>query len=182
MPRGVNNRGLDALSVASLARHHSASITIPSRPDILPRTRLERHWICSCWTTASLPTTLHFHQHLQLMERKSSNLHLCCPHPSRSLSPTEPARPAIISLDGIFAVAALPEDHPHALKIPERRPGSKLAKTIIKSPSVVGKLKGQLKRKWTVRSLRAEVYDGDARRVGSEEVLERVERAEGRER
>lgn len=64
--------------------------------------------------------------------------------------------------------------------MPERRPGSKLAKTLIKSPSVVGKLKGQLRRK-TIRSLKAEMFDEDARRIGSEEVLEAVERAEGRE-
>jgi len=115
------------------------------------------------------------------MPSNKSASDFCCPHPSRALSPTEPARPAIISLDGIFAVAALPEDHPHALKIPERRPGSKLAKTLIKSPSVVGKLKGQLRRRRTIKSLRAEVYDEDARRIGSEEVLEAVERAERRD-
>jgi hypothetical protein len=47
----------------------------------------------------------------------------CCLHPShnnnRSLSPNpdEPARPSPLALDSIFAMAALPGDHPHALKL-----------------------------------------------------------------
>lgn len=122
---------------------------------------------------------LHYYRYSTTTMPSKTASDLCCAHPSRALSPTEPARPAIISLDGIFAVAALPEDHPHALKMPERRPGSKLAKTLIKSPSVVGKLKGQLRRRKTIRSLKAEMFDDDARRIGSEEVLEAVERAEG---
>lgn len=94
-------------------------------------------------------------------------------HPSRSPSPTEPSRPSILPLDGIFAVAALPEDHPHALKISERR-APKLTKNLLRSPSFANKLKGQLRRRATIRSLKAEVYDEDARQMTSEEVLVRV--------
>lgn len=104
---------------------------------------------------------------------------ICCITPStRSLSPTptEPARPALTTLDGIFALAALPEDHPHTLKFPDRRP-PKANKSLIRSPSFANKfnLKGQLRRRATVKSLKAEVYDGDARLVTSEEVVARLE-------
>ena len=81
----------------------------------------------------------------------------CCINPTRSLSPTEPARrpPSTVNLNTLFAVAALPNDHPHSLKLPvqDRRP----PKHLVRSPSFVGKLKGQLRRRGTVRSLRAEV-------------------------
>lgn len=99
---------------------------------------------------------------------------ICCLHPpTRSLSPNlEPARPShtpLLSLDGIFAVAALPNDHPHSIKIPvqDRRP----PKNLIRSPSLVGKLRGQLRRRATVRSLRAGVWDGDARVLTAEEAV-----------
>lgn len=96
---------------------------------------------------------------------------LCCINPpTRSLSPTEPARPSPFSLDGIFAVAALPNDHPHSLKVPvpDRRP----PKHLIRSPSFANKLKGQLRRRATVKSLKAEVcgFDGDARVLMNEEI------------
>ena len=96
---------------------------------------------------------------------------ICCLNPpTRSLSPTEPARPPPLSLDGIFAVAALPNDHPHSLKIhlPDRRP----PKQLIRSPSFANKLKGQLRRRATVKSLKAEVcgFDGDARELTSGEI------------
>ena len=76
---------------------------------------------------------------------------------------------ALTSLDGIFAVAALPNDHPHSLKVPlqDRRP----PKNLIRSPSLVGKLRGQLRRRATVKSLRAEVWDGDARVLTGEDVV-----------
>lgn len=95
---------------------------------------------------------------------------------SLSSSPAEPARPALTTLDGIFALAALPEDHPHTLKFPDRRP-PKVNKSLIRSPSFANKfnLKGQLRRRATVKSLKAEVYDGDARLVTSEEVVARLE-------
>lgn len=101
---------------------------------------------------------------------------ICCLHPPhRSLSPNlEPARPShtpLLSLDGIFAVAALPNDHPHSLKLPvqDRRP----PKDLIRSPSLLGKLRGQfvLRRRGSVRSLRAEVWDGDARVLTGEGVV-----------
>jgi hypothetical protein len=97
---------------------------------------------------------------------------ICCINSHRSLSPTEPARPSPLTLNSLFAVAALPEDHPHSLKlpVPDRRP----PKNLIRSPSFADKLKGQLRRRATVKSLKAEVYDEDARMMSSEEVLERV--------
>jgi hypothetical protein len=101
---------------------------------------------------------------------------ICCINPHRSLSPTEPARPTPLALDGIFAVAALPEDHPHSLNLnarfAERFRGS--PKSLIRSPSFANKLKGQLRRRATVKSLKAEVYDEDARQMTSEEVVARV--------
>jgi hypothetical protein len=116
--------------------------------------------------------------------------HLCCIHPPRALSPTEPARPAVISLDGIFAVAALPEDHPHALHLrdADRKVSSSLTKRLVRSPSIAAKLKGQLRRRRTLRelagraevaSLRAEVHDDDARTLESEELRQRFDEEEG---
>ena len=94
---------------------------------------------------------------------------LCClSPPTRSLSPTEPARPSPLSLDGILAVVALPNDHPHSLKLPvqDRRP----PKHLIRSPSFANRLRGQLRRRATVQSLKAEVWDGDARVLTGEDV------------
>ncbi|KAM0711589.1 hypothetical protein Q7P35_000955 [Cladosporium inversicolor] len=102
---------------------------------------------------------------------------LCCINPpQRSLSPTEPARPPgsgsgapLINLDGIFAVAALPNDHPHSLKVPlqDRRP----PKHLVRSPSLVNKLRGQLRRRATVKSLRAEVWSCEGDENGDARVL-----------
>jgi hypothetical protein len=101
---------------------------------------------------------------------------ICCMNPHRSLSPTEPARPSALALDGIFAVAALPEDHPHSLnlnlKFADRFRGS--PKSLIRSPSFANKLKGQLRRRATVKCLKAEFYDEDARQMTSKEVVARV--------
>ncbi|KAM0715558.1 hypothetical protein Q7P37_009056 [Cladosporium fusiforme] len=93
----------------------------------------------------------------------------CCPlrTSNGALSPTppEPARPLYVRpTNHIFALAALPEDHPHALRLPQRR-APKLAKSIVRSPSLASKLRGQLlrgqvrRRASVVRSLRAEVCD-----------------------
>jgi hypothetical protein len=56
------------------------------------------------------------------------------------------------------------------MKVPvqDRRP----PKNLIRSPSFVGRLRGQLRRRATVRSLKAEVWDGDARVLTGEEVGE----------
>lgn len=60
---------------------------------------------------------------LRLKSSMRNNMNAaCCLHPShnnRSLSPNpdEPARPSPLALDSIFALAALPTNHPHALKI-----------------------------------------------------------------
>ena len=104
---------------------------------------------------------------------------LCCTHPTdptRPLSPLDPPRP----INHIFALAALPEDHPHAnaLRLPARH-APKLSKSIVRSPSFAGKIRGQLRRRRTVADFGAEVeaggfFDGDAKVLGSGEVLAAV--------
>ena len=102
-----------------------------------------------------------------------SGSHLCCTHPQQRIdSPEPPARP-LASFDGIFAAAALPEDHPHALKFPDRKP--ELDQSIVKSPTITSKLKQQFRRK-SMRSLKKDKeYDEDANRMSSREVLHSVE-------
>ena len=116
----------------------------------------------------------------------SSN-NLCCMHPmTRTDSPEPPPRP-LASLDGIFAAAALPEDHPHALRFDKK---AELDASIVRSPNIAEKIRAKLRRKSMgglseegekgegdkddkVGSLgRETVYDGDARRITSGEVAE----------
>lgn len=150
---------------------------------------LETLWLLDhhSWITQVFPLLHHHftHQSIKLptqpppnpTSRTQSTMppDICCIHPHRSLPPTEPARPSGLTLDRIFAVAAaaLPEDHPHSLKLPlsdhRRSP-----KHLIRSPSFANKLKGQLRRRATIKSLKAEVYDEDARVMTSEEVVARV--------
>jgi hypothetical protein len=71
--------------------------------------------------TAKMPTPSTRSLRLKSSMRNNMNA-ACCLHPShnnRSLSPNpdEPARPSPLALDFIFALAALPTNHPHALKI-----------------------------------------------------------------
>jgi len=68
--------------------------------------------------------TLSSTRSLRLKSSMRSNMNVaCCLHPTshdnRSLSPNpnEPARPSPLTLDSIFALAALPTNHPHALEI-----------------------------------------------------------------
>jgi hypothetical protein len=101
---------------------------------------------------------------------------LCCSHnPSRSLSPPlEPARRVNpMSLDGIFALAALPGDHPHAVK-GVGSPG--FGERLRRVNAGLG-----LRRRRTMKGLEKELdggfdkgFDEDARGLESEEVLERV--------
>ena len=106
---------------------------------------------------------------------------------TRTDSPEPPPRP-LASLDGIFAAAALPEDHPHALRFDKK---AELDASIIRSPNIAEKIRANLRRKSVgglseegedglkvgreeeekVGSLGSEtVYDGDARRITSGEV------------
>ena len=133
--------------IATSSLHNNPSINQSDKP--LNPTQTKLHYLQTTMPTADL----------------------CCINPPhRSLSPTGPARPSapIINLDGIFAVAALPNDHPHSLKLPvqDRRP----PKHLIRSPSFANRLKGQLRRRATVKSLKAEVWDGDARVLTGEDV------------
>lgn len=101
-----------------------------------------------------------------------SGSHFCCTHPQqRTDSPEPPARP-LANIDGIFAAAALPDDHPHALRFPDRKPGTD--PDIVKSPGIGSKIKMQFRRR-SMRSLRKEkTYDSDAHPITSQEVLHEV--------
>jgi hypothetical protein len=158
----------------SSIHHHTTSphpIGKPTGP-WRPRTlgSLKTHLIIHI-ATSSLPPSIH-PQITPVYPPAMPTADICCLHPPhRSLSPVEPARPShtpLLSLDGIFAVAALPNDHPHSMKISvqDRRP----PKNLIRSPSLVGKLRGQLRRRATVRSLRAEIV-GDCEGDGNARVL-----------
>ena len=96
----------------------------------------------------------------------------CCTHPQqRTDSPEPPARP-LASIDGIFAAAALPEDHPDALNLPHRKPETD--SSIVRSPGIASKIKMQFRRK-SMKSLSKEKeYDEDAHRITSQEVLHEV--------
>lgn len=104
---------------------------------------------------------------------------LCCSHPEERIdSPEPPSRP-LANLDGIFAAAALPEDHPHALRFPERKP--ELHGGIIRSPGFASKIKLQFQRKKSRMSLGVTEgmdYDGDAKNLTSPEVLEGIKTPE----
>ncbi|QIW98288.1 hypothetical protein AMS68_003806 [Peltaster fructicola] len=98
---------------------------------------------------------------------------VCCIKPERSQSPEQPIR--LVDLDPIFAVTALPHDHPHALRV--KRPPS-VDQTLVRSPSIVSKLKSHLQRKSTAKSLKSQIYDADPGLLTSEDVLEWVKSEE----
>lgn len=109
--------------------------------------------------------------------------HLCCMHPQQRIDSPEPPPRPLASIDGIFAAAALPEDHPHALHLPglrDKKPELDLA--IVRSPGLGEKLKMQFRRK-SVRSLgRERGYDDDATALTSREVLVGLQAVPGSER
>lgn len=98
---------------------------------------------------------------------------ICCTHqPLRVDSPEPPPRP-LATIDGIFAAAVLPEDHPHALKFPERKPETDSA--IVQSPSITSKIKLQFSRKSVKNLKKGKEYDGDAHQMTLKEVLDDIE-------
>ena len=99
---------------------------------------------------------------------------LCCNHPRQQVdSPNPPPRP-IAAIDGIFAAAALPEDHPHALRFPDRKP--ELNASILRSPGFASKIKFQFQRTKSKMSLgREKTYDRDAHEMTMQEALEDTE-------
>ena len=101
-----------------------------------------------------------------------SAANFCCTHPQQRIdSPEPPARP-LVAIDGIFAAAALPEDHPDALNLPHRKPETD--SSIVRSPGIASKIKMQFRRK-SMKSLSKEKeYDEDAHRITSQEVLHEV--------
>lgn len=97
----------------------------------------------------------------------------CCTQPQQRIdSPEPPSRP-IATVDGIFAAAALPEDHPHALKFPDRKP--EVDASIVRSPNIANRIRLQF-RKRSMKSLSHEDdYDKDARQMSSQEVIHEAE-------
>jgi hypothetical protein len=96
----------------------------------------------------------------------------CCTHPQqRTDSPEPPARP-LASIDGLFAATLLPEDHPHALKMLDRKPETD--PRTVKSPGIASKIKMQFRRR-SMKSLGKEKeYDQDAQQITSQEVLHEI--------
>ncbi|KAK5163765.1 uncharacterized protein LTR77_010438 [Saxophila tyrrhenica] len=105
----------------------------------------------------------------------------CCHHPTdRTASPSPPPRP-IANLDGIFAAAALPDDHPHALTFQHRAP--EVNTGIVCSPGLGSKLKLQFSRRRSKMSLAKEKdcegWDEDARVVSTREMMREVDGGSG---
>lgn len=117
--------------------------------------------------------------------------HFCCTVPRHLHSPVPPARVPNAS-NSLFALAALPNDHPHAIKLALQRPQDEdgAVEAIPKSPKVVDKVLLKLGRRscWSLRSKGKETetvpvgrYDGcddDARVLSSPEVVEKAREVE----
>lgn len=103
---------------------------------------------------------------------EASKKQFCCTHPQQRIDSPEPPPRLLASMDDIFAAAALPEDHPHALQfkdLKEKKP--ELDASIVRSPGFADKLKMQWRKK-SVRSLsKDKEYDEDAKAITSQEVL-----------
>lgn len=96
----------------------------------------------------------------------------CCTHPQERIDSPEPPPRPLANIDGIFAAAALPDDHPHAMRMQDRKPGTD--PDIVKSPGIASKIRMQF-RKRSVKSLSKEKeYDIDAQRMESKDVLHEV--------
>ncbi|KAK5729402.1 hypothetical protein LTR17_012032 [Elasticomyces elasticus] len=96
----------------------------------------------------------------------------CCAHPQQRVdSPEPPSRPPL-KIDGLLAAAVLPEGHPHALRIPDKKP--ELDSSIIRSPHITDKLKWQFRRKSTKLLRSDEQYDSDAQPLSSMEVVNNI--------
>lgn len=103
----------------------------------------------------------------------SHHHNFCCAHPQQRIdSPEPPPRPPI-TIDGIFAAAALPEDHPHALRFPEKSK-SDVPTNIIRSPNIGTKIKSQFRRKSLKVLSNDEQYDTDARLMTSTDAVHHV--------
>lgn len=104
---------------------------------------------------------------------------LCCIHPQQRIdSPEPPARPPT-TIDGIFAAAALPEDHPHAIKFPQKK--LIFEASIARSPNIADRIKLQFRHR-SINVLRSdEKYDFDAKAMTSTEVVGTVGHDEGSE-
>lgn len=98
-----------------------------------------------------------------------SGPNLCCTLPQQRIdSPEPPARP-LGPIDAIFAAAALPEDHPHAFKVPERKVD--VDGGIVQSPNITSKIKMQFHRTSSKNLKEDREYDHDARQMTLQEVL-----------
>ena len=101
-----------------------------------------------------------------------SATNFCCTHPQQRIdSPEPPARP-LAAIDGIFAAAVLPPDHPHALKMLDRKPETD--PDIVKSPGIASKIKMQFRRRSMKNLGKEKEYDQDAKQITSQEVLHEI--------
>lgn len=109
--------------------------------------------------------------------------HLCCIHPQQRIDSPEPPPRPLASIDGIFAAAALPEDHPHALQfkaLKDKKP--ELDPAIVRSPGLADKLKMQFRKKSAKSLSKEKEYDDDAKAITSREVLVEVQAGLGSDR
>ncbi|KAK5138389.1 hypothetical protein LTR08_003450 [Meristemomyces frigidus] len=97
----------------------------------------------------------------------------CCAHPQQRIdSPEPPARPPV-SIDSIFATAALPKDHPHAPKSAQRRkPDVAASSHIIRSPNLAKKITSQFRRRPLKALSSGGQYDADALPMTSSDVVD----------
>jgi hypothetical protein len=104
---------------------------------------------------------------------KHKQKQLCCTAPQPRIDSPEPPPRPLASIDGIFAAAALPEDHPDALHfrgLKDKKP--ELDPDIVKSPGLADKLKMQWRKKSVKNLSKDNQYDSDAHVVTSQEVME----------
>lgn len=101
-----------------------------------------------------------------------SSSNMCCTHQQLRIDSPEPPPRPLAAMDGMFAATVLAEDHPHALKFPERKPETD--STIVQSPSITSKIKLQFSRKSVKNLKKGEEYDDDARQMTLQEVLDDI--------
>ena len=107
------------------------------------------------------------------MVAMSASMNLCCAHPQQRIDSPEPPPRIMAPIDGIFAAAALPQDHPHAMAFAHRAADPN--PNIIKSPTLGFKIKSQFRKRSTkTLSRELEQISNDAHPITSKEVLHQV--------
>ena len=98
-----------------------------------------------------------------------SHKNLCCAHPQQRIDSPEPPPRLPFAIDSILIAAALPEDHPYALKFVDKKPEEHVG--IIRSPNVANKIKQHFRRR-SLKALRNdEQYDDDVQPMTSTEAV-----------